>query len=104
MVNAATSKRTPSTRHSSIAMLLTSITTLSTAPSRITARMAWRSVASGVVRAPWWATPATRTPTVPISPVVRPAARSPDSTIVATVVLPFVPVIPIICSPRAGSP
>ena len=66
--------------------------------------MAWRSGASGVVRAPANVRPAATTPVVPIMPVVRPPARSPDSTIADTVVFPFVPVMPISCRAAAGSP
>ena len=48
--------------------------------------------------------PAMRVPTVPINPVVRPAAASPASSRCATVVLPLVPVTPRTRSRCVGSP
>jgi hypothetical protein len=80
------------------------MTTAVTPRSAAAASMACRSVASGVVRTLSTTRSPSRVSTVPISPVVRPAARSPDSTRYAVEVLPAVPVIPIIVSRAVGSP
>ncbi len=56
------------------------MTTVSTPRSAIAASSACRSGASGVVSALGMSAPSMRMPIVPISPAVRPPARSPDST------------------------
>ena len=77
LVKAPTAKRVPATRPSASAWLDTSIATSVTPSSSITANSACRSGASGVVNALGRAAPAMRVPTVPTSPVVRPAAARP---------------------------
>ena len=104
LVNAPTAKRVPATRPSASAWLDTSIATSVTPSSSITANSACRSGASGVVNALGSVAPAIRMPTVPTSPVVRPAAASPASSRCATVVLPLVPVTPSTRSRCVGSP
>jgi hypothetical protein len=86
------------------AWLDTSITTAVTPRSTAAASIACRSVASGVVRTLLIARSPSRVSTVPIRPVVRPSARSPDSTRYAVEVLPAVPVMPIMVSFDVGSP
>jgi hypothetical protein len=80
LVKPTTVKRTPSTRPRRSAWLDTSMVTAVTPRSRITASRAWRSVASGVVRTVATTSSPMRVPTVPITPVVWPAARSPASS------------------------
>ncbi len=110
LVNAATANRVPATRPSASAWLDTSIATWLTPASTITAKMACRSGASGVVNALGsrrrraWSGPSIRVPTVPSSPLVAPAAISPVSSRCATVVLPLVPVTPSTDSRAVGSP
>ena len=86
------------------AWLDTSITTVSTPCSTITASSACRSGASGVVSALGWSRPSIRMPTVPIRPATRSAARRPASTRYVVVVLPDVPVTPITRSCSDGLP
>ena len=109
LVNAATANRVPATRPRASAWLETSIATSVTPASAITANRACRSGASGVVNAAGSrrcspSAPTMRVPTVPSSPVVRPAATSPASSRCATVVLPLVPVTPSTCRRAVGSP
>jgi hypothetical protein len=89
LVKPATENRIPPTRPSTSAWLDTSMTTAATPDSLIAASSACNAGASGVVRtlgtsvtvgAPSGAVPRVRVWTVPISPVPRPAAASPDST------------------------
>jgi hypothetical protein len=80
------------------------MTTASTPRSSAAANIACRSVASGVVRGLSTARPPNRVSTVPIRPVVRPAARRPDSIRYAVDVFPAVPVMPNIVSRAVGSP
>ncbi len=104
LLKTATSKTQPSTRPSTRAWLETSMATASTPRSRMTAKRAWRSVASGVVRSDLMRSSPMRISTVPTSPVLRPAARRPPSTRYAVVVLPDVPVMPIWSRPSPGRP
>ncbi len=103
-MKAPTANRVPATRPRASAWLDTSIATSVTPDSRITAKSACRSGASGVVNALGSRAPSMRTPTVPSSPAVRPAASSPASTMCATVVLPLVPVTPRTARWAVGSP
>ena len=84
------------------AWLDTSMTAAVTPRSSAAANSACRSVASGVVRTLSTTTSPNRVSTVPIRPVVRPAARSPDSIRYAVEVLPAVPVIPMTAAGRSG--
>ena len=70
MVNAPAVNRVPSTRPSASAWLDTSIATAVTPRSAIAAKVACRSVASGVVRMLGTDSPATLVSIVPTSPVV----------------------------------
>lgn len=72
--------------------------------SRIIAKIACRSVASGVVSALGSRVSPMRISTVPTTPVSIPAARSPASSRYTVVVLPLVPVTPMRVRSRAGSP
>ena len=78
------------------------MTTESVPASSITARIACRSGASGVVRAEANLASPIRVSTVPMRPVLAPSPRSADSTRYAVVVLPLVPVMPIIRSADAA--
>ena len=80
LVNAPTANRVPATRPNASAWLDTSIGTCVTPCSTITASSACRSGASGVVNALASRSPATLVSTVPISPVIRSAARRPASS------------------------
>lgn len=60
--------------------------------------------ASGVVSALGMSAPSMRIPMVPISPAVRPAARSADSMRYVVVVLPDVPVTPTTVTRSDGFP
>ena len=104
LVNPPTAKRTPSTRPRVSAWLETSITTVSTPRSTITASSACSSGASGVVSALGSSRPSIRMPTVPISPATRSAERRPASTRYVVVVLPDVPVTPMTRSFSDGCP
>ena len=109
LVNAATANRVPATRPRASAWLDTSMATSVTPASAITANMACRSGASGVVNAAGSrrrcpSGPSIRVPTVPSSPLVRPAPTSPASSRCATVVLPLVPVTPRTLKRAVGSP
>ncbi|CAM5536829.1 hypothetical protein SNARM312S_08237 [Streptomyces narbonensis] len=75
LLKTATSKTQPSTRPSTRAWLETSMATASTPRSRMTAKRAWRSVASGVVRSDLMRSSPMRISTVPTRPVLRPAPR-----------------------------
>ena len=105
LVNAATSKRTPSTRCIASPWLDTSITRCVAPVSRAPAREAHQVVGLGVVCV------ASRTPPGPRTldraehrrPRVAPHAAS-ASTRYAVVVLPLVPVMPTTSSRRVGSP
>lgn len=99
-----TANRMPSTRPNSRAWLETSITAVSTDRSAITASSACSAGASGVVKALGTSAPAILTPTVPIIPGIRPAARRPDSIRCAVVVLPEVPVTPRTTTRSEGCP
>ena len=94
----------PSTRPRASAWLETSIATASTPRSRITASSACRSGASGVVRSLLRTSSPIRVSMVPMTPVRRPARRSPASSRYAVVVFPLVPVTPTIVMALAGSP
>ena len=94
----------PSTRWYASACELTSIATVPTDASRMRASSACTSGASGVVSCNGSATPAMRTPVVPMMPAGSPAARAIASTRYVVVVLPLVPVTPRTRRPRAGSP
>ena len=78
--------------------------TASSPASSMRLKVAWRSIASGVVRSTSSSTPPTTRLTVPRSPVRRPAASSRWRTRKAVVVLPFVPVMPTTSSRAVGSP
>ena len=80
LVNAPTANRVPLARPSASAWLETSIGTCVTPRSSITASSACRSGASGVVNPLTSRSPAIRVSTVPIRPVVSPAACRPAST------------------------
>ena len=80
LVKTATSYVVPSTRPIASAWLDTSIATAPTPRSRMTANRACRSGASGVVRTLGSTSSPTRVSMVPTSPVLRPAARRPDSS------------------------
>ena len=67
-------------------------------------KVAWRSIASGVVRSTSSSAPPTTRFTVPSRPVCRPAPSSRWRTRKAVVVLPFVPVMPTTSSWAVGSP
>ena len=77
LVNPATANRVPPTRPIRKAWLDTSMATCVAPRSRMTASSACSSGASGVVRPVLIAWSPSIVPTVPISPVVRPAACSP---------------------------
>ena len=108
-MNPPTAKRVPPTRPSASAWLETSIATSVTPASSITANIACRSGASGVVNALGRARGSapgvrTRVRTVPSSPLDRPAAASPASSRCPTVVFPLVPVTPSTRIRAVGSP
>ena len=94
----------PATRPSSSACEDTSIAQARSPPSSIARKVAWRSIASGVVRSTSSSTPPTTRFTVPSRPVWRPPASSRCRTRKAVVVLPFVPVTPTTSSSAVGSP
>ncbi len=104
LVNSFTAKRMPDTRPSSIACEDTSMATASSPESSMRLKVAWRSIASGVVRSTSSSTPPTTRLTVPSSPARRPAASSRWRTRKAVVVLPLVPVMPTTSSRAVGSP
>ena len=103
-VNAATAKRTPSTRRSSSACEETSIAHAASPASSIARNVAWRSIASGVVRTAGRSSPPTTDVTPPSRPHGRPAASSSCRTRWVVVVFPLVPVIPTTGSVAVGSP
>ena len=80
------------------------MTHASSPASSISAKVRWRSIASGVVRSTSCSTPPITLLTVPSSPVGRPAASSSARIRNAVVVLPLVPVTPTVCSRAVGSP
>ena len=80
LVNAATANSMPSTRPSSSAWLDTSITTDDAPRSAITASRACSSGASGVVKPAGIASSPIIVATVPISPLIAPAACRPART------------------------
>ena len=80
------------------------MTAVSTPASAIAASSACTAGASGVVRELGTSDPAIRTPTVPIIPAVRPAARRPASIRWVVVVLPEVPVTPSTTTRSEGWP
>jgi hypothetical protein len=103
-VNAPTANRVPDTRPKASAWLETSIGTCVTPCSTISANRAWRSGASGVVNALSMRCPRILASTVPIRPVLRPAARNAASSMYVVVVLPEVPVTPSTASEVDGLP
>ncbi|OQC27943.1 MAG: hypothetical protein BWX70_02029 [Verrucomicrobia bacterium ADurb.Bin070] len=82
----------------------TSITAVSQPAPRIAASSPCSSQASGVVRVAGIVRPPYSTCTVDSRPGVRPPARNSSRSSQAVVVLPFVPVMPVTRSARAGQP
>ncbi|CAM5510503.1 hypothetical protein SGLAM104S_08225 [Streptomyces glaucescens] len=79
LVKTAMSKTQPSTRPRTRAWLETSMATASTPRSRMTAKRAWRSVASGVVRSDLMRSSPMRISTVPTRPVDLTVLRPPST-------------------------
>ena len=104
LVKAFASKWIASARCSTRACEETSITHAASPASSIRAKIACRSIASGVVRSTSATSPPTTLCTVPSRPVRRPAASSSWRARKAVVVLPFVPVTPTTWSSAVGSP
>ncbi len=103
-MKAATAKRISAVRRRARACEETSITQARSPASSIALNVAWRSIASGVVRSTSLSAPPTICFTVPSRPVWTPAASSTPRSRNALVVLPFVPVIPATRSSWVGSP
>ncbi len=104
LVNAPTVNSIPPTRPIASAWLETSIATFVAPRSRMTASSACVSGASGVVKPVLMASSPMRVATVPIRPLVRPAACNPARRKNVVVVLPLVPVTPSTSSSPLGSP
>ncbi len=104
LVNTATAQWIASARCSASACEETSIAQAVSPPLSISAKVAWSSIASGVVRSVARSAPPTNEVTVPSSPQRRPAASSIPRRRKAVVVLPLVPVIPTTGSRAVGSP
>ena len=105
LVNTAASQATPSTRSSSSAWEVVSITATALPARAMAASVAWSSGAPGVVTCAEWRSRSwpTLVSTVPIRPVDRPAASNAATARNEVVVLPSVPVIPTVPSVRDGS-
>ena len=82
----------------------TSIAQARSPASSIARNVAWRSIASGVVRSTSASTPPITLFTVPSRPVCTPVRSSMWRTRNAVVVFPFVPVMPATRSSAVGSP
>ena len=103
LVNTFAAKRIPDARPSWRACEETSIAQAESPAPSIRLNVAWRSIASGVVRTTASSTPPTICLTVPSSPVWMPAASRISRTRNAVVVLPLVPVMPTTRSSAVGS-
>ena len=104
LVNTRQAKRMPAARPSSSACEETSIAQASSPSSSMRRKVAWRSMASGVVRSTSSSVPPTTRLMVPSSPQRTPPASSRWRSRNAVVVLPLVPVIPATRSSAVGSP
>jgi hypothetical protein len=104
LVKTAAAQWIASARPSSSACDETSIAQARSPASTMRAKVAWRSIASGVVRSTASSRPPTTEATVPSSPVGVPALASRWRTSQAVVVLPLVPVIPTTARRAVGSP
>ena len=95
---------TPARRCMSRAWAETSMITHCTPASTMRRRRVWVSMGSGVVRRLGTVSLPIMEQTVPIRPVLMPAASMMDFTRKLVVVLPLVPVMPSIISFSAGLP